>query len=463
MYQEPIKQTVQQLHLAGKSNRAISKILNMSRNTVKAILAETAVDSATDLSCKEGHDNAVIELIPQLLKSCRGNLVRVHEVLAEEYQQELAYSTLTYLVRKWQLREGATKRFGEYCFSPGDEMQHDTSPHKVVLDGKTVVAQCASLIFGFSRMVFVQYYPCFTRFEAKVFLAQALSFMQGSCRRCIIDNTSVILAAGAGKYAVVAPEMLFFSRMFGFEFIAHAVNNPNRKGKIERPFHYAETNFLAGRTFSDWHDLNKQARSWCEHVANHKVKRELGMAPEMAFIQEKPHMLMLPEIMPPIYKHMQRIADTTGYINVDTNRYSIPEAHIGRTMEIYQYIDTIEIYYKSRLIASHPRIVGQRGKRSLIKEHHPDLWRKERQLEVSEAQKQLSGVNAILDAYLVQLKSHVRGRGTCTFKQLLNLKQLYPLEAFTQAIEQAARYGLYDMKRVETMILRLVRSDFFNL
>ena len=463
MYQTPIKQTVQQLHLAGKSNREISKILKMSRNTVKALLKEAVLDSANDPACKEGRDDELIELIPLLLKSCRGNLVRVHEVLAEEYQQQMAYSTLTHLVRRCQLREGTTKRFGEYCFEPGDEMQHDTSPHKVVLDGKTIVAQCASLVFGFSRMVFVQYYPCFTRFEAKVFLAEALSFMQGSCRRCIIDNTSVILAAGAGKYAVITPEFLFFSRMFGFEFIAHAVNNPNRKGKIERPFNYAETNFLAHRTFSDWNDLNKQARSWCENVSNHKVKRELGMAPETAFIQEKPYLLMLPEVMPLIYKHFQRIADTQGYINVDTNRYSIPEAHIGRTMEIYQYMDKIDVYYKTRLIASHQRIIGQRGKRSLIKGHHLDLWRKERQREISEAERQLTGINAILDAYLLQLKSHVRGRGTCTFKQLLNLKKLYPLAAFTSAIEQAARYGLYDMKRVETMILRLVRSDFFNL
>ena len=463
MYQTPIKQTVQQLHLAGKSNREISKILKMSRNTVKALLKEAVLDSANDPACKEERDDELIELIQLLLKSCRGNLVRVHEVLAEEYQRELAYSTLTHLVRRLQLREGTTKRFGEYCFDPGDEMQHDTSPHKVVIDGKTIVAQCASLVFGFSRMIFVQYYPCFTRFEAKVFLAEALSFMQGSCRRCIIDNTSVILAAGAGKYAVITPEFLFFSRMFGFEFIAHAVNNPNRKGKIERPFNYAETNFLAHRTFSDWNDLNKQARSWCGNVSNHKVKRELGMAPETAFIQEKPYLLMLPEVMPPIYKHFQRIADTQGYINVDTNRYSIPEVHIGRTMEIYQYMDKIDVYYKTRLIASHQRILGQRGKRSLIKGHHLDLWRKERQLEISEAERQLTGVNAILDAYLLQLKSHVRGRGTCTFKQLLNLKQLYPLAAFTSAIEQAARYGLYDMKRVETMILRLVRSDFFNL
>ena len=28
------------------------------------------------------------------------------------------------------------KRSGEYHFAPGQEMQHDTSPHKVNLDGK---------------------------------------------------------------------------------------------------------------------------------------------------------------------------------------------------------------------------------------------------------------------------------------------------------------------------------------
>lgn len=463
MYPAPIKQTVQQLHKVGKSNRDISKLLSMSRNTVRAILNEIESETSHKATGKKDCDKALLELVRSLLSSCRGNLVRVHELLAEEHQQQIAYSTLTYLVRRWALREGETKRFGEYCFKPGDEMQHDTSPHKLLINNKPVVAQCASLVLGFSRTIFIQYYPCFTRFEAKVFLGQALSFMKGSCRRCIIDNTSVILAAGAGQYAIVAPEMLFFSRIFGFEFIAHAVNDPNRKGKCERPFNYAETNFLAGRTFSDWGDLNQQARSWCETVANHKIKRSLGMAPETAYIQEKPYLLLLPEVMPPIYKQVQRIADTQGYINIDMNRYSIPESHIGHTMDVYHYIDKIDVYYKGRFITSHARITGQRGKRSIIKGHHIELWSQAKRLEVSEAERQLTGVHPLVDAYLLQLKSHVRGRGACAFKQLLNLKHLYPVAAFITAIEQAARYGLYDMKRLETIILRQINTNFFNL
>ena len=58
-----------------------------------------------------------------------------------------------------------------------------------------------------SRRLFIQCSPRFTRFEAKAFLLDAVRFMAGVCPVCIIDNTSVLLAAGAGADAVIAPEM----------------------------------------------------------------------------------------------------------------------------------------------------------------------------------------------------------------------------------------------------------------
>ena len=82
-----------------------------------------------------------LPLIVALLNECGGNLVRVRERLAQEHQLSLAYSTLTYIVRKYQLSSPPT-RVGEYDFKPGEEMQHDTSPHTVILGGKPVKAQC---------------------------------------------------------------------------------------------------------------------------------------------------------------------------------------------------------------------------------------------------------------------------------------------------------------------------------
>ena len=63
----------------------------------------------------------------------------------------------------------------------------------------------------------------------------------------MIDNTSVILACGAGQLAQVAPEVEAFEKRFGFRFMAHEIMDCNRKGKVERPFDYVEGNFLVGR------------------------------------------------------------------------------------------------------------------------------------------------------------------------------------------------------------------------
>jgi len=43
------------------------------------------------------------------------------------------------------------------------------------------------------------------------------------------------------------------------------------------------------------------------------------------------------------------------------------------------------------------------------------------------------------------------------------MKQTYPATAFIAAIEQALHYGLFDLGRVEAMILRQVAGDFFAL
>jgi hypothetical protein len=129
---------------------------------------------------------------------------------------------------------------------------------------------------AFSRRLFVQYYPRFTRFEAKHFLLKAACFMDGTCPLCIIDNTSVMVAAGAGAEAVIAPEMAAFARTLGFGFHAHRVGHPDRKGRIERPFAYVESNFLPSRSFAD---LNRQVLAWCSDVANSKQKRALGCPP----------------------------------------------------------------------------------------------------------------------------------------------------------------------------------------
>ena len=119
MNRSPLIQAVHQLHKAGQGKREISRMLKISRNTVRKLLRQD------DQLPVKNNDEELTALIGPLITICRGNIVRIKEVLEQQHQRKIPYSTLTYLVRKHQLKE-TPRRFGEYCFAPGGEMQHDT-------------------------------------------------------------------------------------------------------------------------------------------------------------------------------------------------------------------------------------------------------------------------------------------------------------------------------------------------
>jgi transposase len=451
-----IRNGVRLLKRQGQSLREISRLLRLSRNAVRRILREKDGKRAPSPPC----DAAVLARLEEAFKRAHGNGVRVQELLASEVGLNVPYSTLTRWIRDAQLRD-PPQRSGEYHQAPGEEMQHDTSPHRVALSGKAVTAQCAGLTFAYSRRLFIQYYPRFTRFEAKHFLLEATRFNDGSCPLCIIDNTSVIVVAGTGPEAVISPEMVAFARALGFGFCAHHLGHADRKGRIERPFSYVEGNFLAGRSFNDFEDLNRQALAWCREVANQKTKRVLGMSPEAAYVMEKPYLQPLPRLLPPVYEVLERVVDLYGYVSVDTNRYSVPERFVGQAVSVHKHPAEIVIYRRGTEITRHPRLIGQRDGRHTVCGHHPTPTRASRSPAL-EAQL-LRGDHPGLERYAAALKQRGHGRGVRALRRLLELKRTYPSGPFLAAVDQALRFGLFDLQRLETLVLKHVAGDFFNL
>jgi transposase len=260
MHDLDTRTAVFELKRKGHGIRLIARALGLSKNTVKSILksGQREVPSLERAQKAEPH----LDQIRELYAECKGNLVRVHEKLVDA-DVELPYSTLTAFCRHNGIGVKEKVPAGEYHFKPGQEMQHDTSPHRVKIGGALRLVQCASLVFCFSRRIFAQVYPTFNRFYCKVFLTAALRALGGSCRDCMVDNSSVVIAHGSGKNAVPAPEMEAFSNRFGFEFMAHEIGDANRSARVERPFHFIENNFYPGRVFTSIADTNEQMADWC--------------------------------------------------------------------------------------------------------------------------------------------------------------------------------------------------------
>lgn len=459
MLDQATRAAILRLHEEGHGTRTIARVLNVSRGAVKKICREgsSEVPRLDRAEKAEPYRDQILELYA----SCKGNLVRVHEELVSA-GADLSYNALTAFCRRHGIGHEPRRPAGQYPFDPGEEMQHDTSPHDAEIGGRCRRVQTASLVLCHSRMVFMQMYPRFTRFECKVFLTDALVYFDGACGRCMIDNTHVVVLSGTGREMTPVPEMAAFGERFGFSFCAHEKGDANRSAHVERAFDFMENNFLAGRRFASFPDANTQARTWCDKV-NAAHKRHLHASPRELFAAERVRMRRLPEHVPEVYLLHQRIVDTEGYVNVSRNRYSVPWRLMGRQVEVRESKERIDVFDGPRRVASHERVALPDNVRITAAEHRPPrsegvFARRTPPVEEQRLAERMPETSP----YLALLRSRGRGHHR-DLRGLLRMVDEYPRAPLLGALHEALRYGLADIERLERMILRRIAKDFFVL
>ncbi len=459
MIDENQRAAILELAKKGFGARRIARALEISRGAVRAVIKSGDAKAPGILRSEKAEPYR--DQILELYSYCKGNLVRVHEELNKS-GVELSYQALTGFCRRHEIGRAPKAPAGRYDFVPGQEMQHDTSPYSFEIGGKKRLVQIASLVLCYSRMIFIQLSPSFTRFECKVFLTDALAYFDGACNSCMVDNTSVIRLKGTGKDMVPVPEMVSFAKRFGFSFAAHEVGDANRSARVEGHFKYAQNNFFAGRNFTDWDDANEQARTWCD-VVNTKFSRKLRASRRELFATERLAMKALPDFVPEVYVLHHRIVDAEGYVSVRRNRYSVPYRLIGRQMEVRESKDRIDVFDGPRRVASHRRVIDPVDARVTERKHRPPRGEGKAKKGPPPQQLELTLVEPSIAAYVAALAQHAHGRGVRALQRLLRMVREYPRQPLLDAIGEAEQFGLYDLDRIERMILRRIGSDFFLL
>jgi hypothetical protein len=433
--------------------------MKLSRKAVRKVLrsGSAEVPRLHRVEKAEPHRDEIVELH----RRCDGNLVRVHEELVAA-GASLSYQALTGFCRRQGIGQKPKVAAGHYDFGPGKEMQHDTSPHSIKIGDQLRPVQTASLVLCYSRLLFFQFYLRFRRFECKLFLTEALGYMGGAAGRCVIDNTHVVVLRGTGSEMVPVPEMEAFADRYSFAFLAHEKGDANRSVYVERPFRYIEGNFLAGRSFRDLDDANAQAREWCDKV-NAGFKSHLKASPRELYAAEVAHLRPLPLWVPPVYLLHHRVVDLEGYVSVNSNRYSVPEALIGRRVEIRETANAVEVYDGPRPVATHRRLVDAAGQRVTLAGHHRRRAPEHKHREPLLEEAALLAKAPEIAGYVSELKRRSAGRGTLALRRLLRMVNDYPREPLVAAIRAASQYGLFDLERVERLVLRHVVRDFFKI
>src|ERR1043166_2140743 len=153
MLSQSQRAAILELHAQGISKHEIARVLNISRLSVRKVLRSNS--SALPVLVRPEKAEPYRVQILELLATHKGNLVRVHEELVSR-GAEVSYPALTPFCRRHGVGQEPKVAAGQYHFDPGEELQHDTSPHQTEIAGKTRSIQTASAVLCYSRMVFFQ-------------------------------------------------------------------------------------------------------------------------------------------------------------------------------------------------------------------------------------------------------------------------------------------------------------------
>lgn len=443
----------------GQGQRAIARVVGVSRTTVRAVL-RSGDGERPDLqraSRLEEHADRILELHV----ACKGNLVRVHEELAG-VGVVVSYAALTAFCRRHQIGVAEKVPAGRYEFAPGAEMQHDTSPHVVLIGGRQRRLQCASAVLACSRVMFAQLYPTFDRFYAKTFLTEAIRYFGGATRTCMVDNTHVVVACGTGRDAVIAPEMEAFALRFGMRFVAHEKGDANRSARVERPFDFVENNFYPGRTFADLADANAQFRAWCDKQ-NAAIKPRLRTSPLALFAAEAPLLLSLPPWIPDVVRVEERRVDVERYVTLHTNRYSCPPALIDQQVEVHESIALVKILHRHRLVAEHVAFEPGQHRTSTLPQHRRERGASKQPPRAGPEEATLVAAGPEFVAMIVLLRTKYQGQALRPIRRLHRLFLDYPTDLLRRTLATAVAHKQHDLARVEALLLRTAGAELFRL
>ena len=441
-----VRNAIYQLHQAGMSQREISRRLHVSRNAVRKIVKQQGRFTRRERSDKKQIDNQLLE---RLYRECDGWMQRIHEKLVEEEGIQIGYSTLTRMLRELGLSRREPARCDRVPDEPGAEMQHDTTVYQVKLAGQRTKLIASLIYLRYSKRRYLKFYRVFNRFAMKCFLHEALMFWGYAAWKCIIDNTNLARLCGVGKHAVIVPQMREFARRYGFRFVCHELDHPNRKAGNERSFWSVETSFLPGRTFESLEDLNEQARQWATERMEHRVLTKARVIPAQLFEHERLYLNSLPRHLPAPYQTHQRVTDQYGYVAFLANYYWVPGTRRD-DVKLLQYTDYLKIFQNYECLAEYP--LPPDGTRHQHysppgepkPRHQPNNRRRDAKREEQRLRALGDEVSAYLD-FALSAPGVQRHRFT---RELFALSRKLTSEVFRKTAHRAHRYRIVELATV---------------
>ncbi len=299
------------------------------------------------------------------------------ELLWMEYKEQepegYALSTFKELYRNFKKKVNPTMR---QTYIPGHQMFIDysglTVSYNDSLTGEVLKAQIFVTVLGGSGCAFVHATPSQ---KQEYFIKShilAYEFYGGVPKINVPDNLKSAIISNNKKGIVVNESYAEMCRYYNCAVEPARPKKPQDKGIVEQAVQGIQRWILAvfrSRIFFSVDEINQAIAPLLDKY-NSKVSRHLGASRYELFEEEKLQLQVLPANRF-IYKEIKlATVDLSYHVKLLDSYYSVPFKYLGEKVEVKYSTALVEIYYKSKLVATHPRISRVNAK-STLDEHMP--------------------------------------------------------------------------------------------
>jgi len=445
-----------------ESQRHIARQLGISRWKVSAIVAGHALGRDAPSSAdqppaslgpapkKRGSklDAWEPQLQDLLLRYPRITATRLFEELGKlGYQGK--YSLVRNRVR--ELRRQPTRPLTvRFETGPGVQAQMDWSSYEIdfTQEGRRKV-NAFSYLLSYSR----RQYVCFTErqdFDTTIRQhIQAFHHLGGVAATCLYDNMKVVVTRWEDDQPIYNTRFLAFATHYGYKPWACRIRRPQTKGKVERPFHYIETNLLNGRTFRSLEHLNEVSRWWLSEIADQRQHGTTKKSPVELHAEELAFLLPLPALEFDTAQVVYRVVDTDGTIQLAGNRYSVPWQLVGQQLPVRITEQSLVVYGKSLSpVAQHVLLLGQTGQRQMDPAHAPPKDHEAQMQRLRERFAELGELGCRFLDGLMAKQRYTKHQAA----QVLALLHAYPKADVLAAMARAITYHAYSFSSLERIL-----------
>jgi transposase len=371
-----------------RSQREISRLLGVSRNTVrKYVKGEVIPPEEKNIERKSSLNQAVEPYIMKCLeknkkqpKKQRMNAKHIWDYLCKEKGFKIGKSTVRRYVR--EIKAKHPEIFIPLSFEPGEAIQIDWGESPVYMRGKKRKVHYFCAVLPFSYGINVTVYPDSTMESFYMGHIKAFEFFKGVPLKCIYDNLKTAVLQGGGKKVVLQKRFKKLIAHYGFEPIFCNIRAAWEKGGVENLVSIARSIALTPMPrVKNFKELQQVVTQRCVQYCDNNQRKYYPESIKVMLKKEQKHLLPLPVVpMDPAKIVTARVHSdlTVHYKNV---KYSVPASLAGREVTLKVDPFNICIWYQGEMIYKHKKGENEYDHQYIPQHYLKILERKPRAIE----------------------------------------------------------------------------------